>query len=166
MIIETSRLVLHPYVVEDYEAMKELLTNEEIKKTYMIPDFMTEEEIKKFFEKIKSVSYDPNRIDLGIYEKGKLIGFINDVCIENEMVELGYVIHPSKKGRGYATEVLSKMIQILWERGFHKIRTGAFEENLASRRVMEKCGMKMTSEHDTIEYKGVTHACVFYEIEK
>lgn len=47
--------------------------------------------------------------------------------------------------------------------GFRKVKAGYFEENEASRRVMEKCGMKQLSYTDEIEYRGITHKCLYYE---
>ena len=47
--------------------------------------------------------------------------------------------------------------------GFRKVKAGYFEENVASRRVMEKCGMKQLSYTDEIEYRGIVHKCFYYE---
>ena len=93
----------------------------------------------------------------------KIIGFINDVNINDKEIELGYVIHPSQKNKGYATEVLQKAIQIASELGYSAVKAGAFEENLASMRVMEKCGMTRIEQEDTIEYRGKNHRCIYYE---
>lgn len=48
--------------------------------------------------------------------------------------------------------------------GFRKITAGLFQENIASRKVMEKCGMILTSLVDEEEYRGVVHKCNYYEI--
>ena len=55
------------------------------------------------------------------------------------------------------------MIKELLKMGFRKVKAGYFEENEASRRVMEKCGMKQLSYTDEIEYRGITHKCLYYE---
>lgn len=39
-----------------------------------------------------------------------------------------------------STEVLQKVIEIILEFGYTSVKAGAFEENRASMRVMEKCG--------------------------
>ena len=44
------------------------------------------------------------------------------------------------------------------------VKAGAFEENLASMRVMEKSGMHRIQQEDTIEYRGKVHRCFNYEI--
>ena len=41
-----------------------------------------------------------------------------------------------------------------------------FEENIASKRVMEKCGMIPIGKEEYIEYRGVVHRCVYYSIKQ
>ena len=45
-------------------------------------------------------------------------------------------------------------------------RPRTFEENIASIRVMEKCGMMRQEHHDEISYRSVVHRCVYYAIKK
>ena len=54
----------------------------------------------------------------------------------------------------------------LFSEGFSAVKAGAFSENAASIRVMEKCGMTKTGETEQIEYRGKTHTCVYYAIER
>lgn len=80
--------------------MIELLTNDDIKKTYLIPDFKTEEEITGMVEKQLEFSLSEAHFVRGIYLDHTLIGFVNDVEIANGVIELGYVIHPAFQNRG------------------------------------------------------------------
>ena len=50
--------------------------------------------------------------------------------------------------------------------GYKTVRVGAFEENAASRRVAEKCEMKLTGKTENIEYRGREHLCVYYELRR
>ena len=50
--------------------------------------------------------------------------------------------------------------------GYTYLKAGHFEENAASRRVMEKCGMKRIAHEEELEYKGRMHHCLFMAIEK
>ena len=99
----------------------------------------------------------------GISLNGRFIGLINDVEIQDGRIELGYAIHPDFKGRGYATEVLTAAIDALFQAGISVVETGAFEENLASIRVMEKSGMTRIDKKDSIEYRGNPHRCIYYQ---
>lgn len=124
----------------DEAAMVELLTNERIKQTYMLPDFETKEEAVSLFFRLLALSQDENHFVRGICTGDILVGFLNDVEIENSVIELGYVIHPAYHGRGYATAALKLAISELFRLGYREVTAGAFAENLASIRVMEKQG--------------------------
>jgi RimJ/RimL family protein N-acetyltransferase len=163
-IIKTKRLEIKPYKDDDQTAMIELLTNQEIKESFMIPDFRTEEEVIVMFKKLQAFSYSGEHYERGIYLNQQLIGFVNDVEISDGVIELGYVIHPMQKGRGYATEMLRAVIDELFRKGFHQIVAGAFENNAASIQVMQKCGMAKIEKEDDICYHGVLHHCYYYAI--
>ncbi|MDX2005860.1 MAG: GNAT family N-acetyltransferase [Meiothermus sp.] len=56
-------------------------------------------------------------------------------------VEIGYGLNPSVWGRGYATEAVQALVAWLWQQNrVKKIKAETQVENLASRRVLEKCG--------------------------
>lgn len=163
-VIKTKRLEIKPYQDADKTLMIELLTNEEIKKTFMIPDFQTEEEAVSMFKKLQAFSYSDEHYVRGIYLNHQLIGFVNDVEIGDGVIELGYVIHPAQKNMGYATEMLKAVIDELFHKGFHQIVAGAFENNAASIKVMQKCGMVKILKEGDIRYQGVLHHCYYYAI--
>lgn len=165
-ILKTQRLELKAYEECDKERMLDILCNEEIKKTYMIPDFATEKQAEELFYRLKEYSQSDEHFEYGIYLCGTLIGFINECSIENETVELGYVIHPDYRGNGYAPEALETAIHELFRMGYSHIETGFFEENPASRRVMEKCGMHKLEKQDDVEYQGKCHHCLYFGIDK
>ena len=54
------------------------------------------------------------------------------------------------------------MIDYLKEHGFATVTAGAFEQNVASLRVMQKCGMVRLEKTDEIEYRGRVHTCIYY----
>lgn len=162
--IQTKRLILKPFLKEDLFDLSEMLINEKIKKTYMIPDFKNQEELKRMVERIEENSTLDNRFVRGIYRNHKLIGIVNDVEINEELIELGYAIHPNYWNQGYASEMLKGVIEELFKKHFTIIRTGAFIENKASIRVMEKCNMRKINKEDEIEYQGMNHKCIYYEI--
>lgn len=164
--ITTNRLILRPYKESDREQVIRILRNEEISKTFMLPEFEDDAAAERLFRKILTCSHQEEHFERAIYLEDRLIGFLNDVEIQDGTVELGYVIHPDYQNRGYATEALTASIQELFRQGFSRIRTGYFEENPASGRVMEKSGMHPISRLDTIEYRGKLHKCLYFEIEK
>ena len=146
----------------DLETMLDILTNDCVKQTYMLPDFPSREDAVPLFQKLVGLSGDSRRFVRGIYADETLVGFLNDVEIENGAIELGYVIHPRFQGNGYATEALGIAIGELFRLGFQAVITGAFRQNAASIRVMEKNGMTRTEKTEPIDYRGKTHICVYY----
>lgn len=150
----------------EQNTMLQLLTNDKIKQTYMLPDFENQEAAIPLFRRLCTLSQDETHFVRGIFEEGKLVGFLNDVKMDNGTIELGYVIHPDHWGMGYATAALKAAIAQLFELGYHTVLAGAFAENPASIRVMEKSGMRRIDKTDTIEYRGTIHRCVYYQTEQ
>ena len=153
---------LAPLRAADLETMLDILTNDCVKQTYMLPDFPSREDAVPLFQRLVYLSGDSRRFVRGIYADETLVGFLNDVEIENGAIELGYVIHPRFQGNGYATEALGIAIGELFRLGFQAVITGAFRQNAASIRVMEKNGMTRIEKTEPIEYRGKTHICVYY----
>ena len=138
--------MLRKIIEADFDNLIDIFLSEEVAKTFMLPDFKSREDALKLAERFKTLSQDYNRFVYGICLDNRLIGFVNDVFIGENVVELGYVISPEFKNNGYATEALSACVELIFESGFTILKTGAFEENVASQRVMQKCGMELTDE--------------------
>lgn len=150
----------------DEATLTELLTNDQIKKTYMLPDFPRREDAIPLARRLMQLSREDSRFVRGIDDSGVLVGFLNDVEIQNGSIELGYVVHPTHWGKGCATAALKQAIEELQHLGYHEIVCGAFAENPASLRVMEKAGMTRRETTDEIEYRGNLHRCVYYGVRK
>jgi RimJ/RimL family protein N-acetyltransferase len=165
-VIHTPRLCLKAFADQDQEKMIAILTHPEVGQTYMVPSYTTQEQWQQLFSVYLLLSLAENRFVYGIYHETQLVGFLNDVEITDDQIELGYVIHPQHKNQGFATEALTAAIAELFRLGYHVVKTGAFEGNEASMRVMEKSGMTRLEKTDQLEYRGVTHRCIWYEKRK
>lgn len=161
-VITTERLTLEFIKDSDLEDLIGLLKNEEVGRTFMTPDFANREAEVKMFERFQVLSESEEHFVYGIYLNGKMIGFMNDVEIDGTEVEVGYVIHPEQKNKGYATEALRAAMEEMFASGCTMVKAGAFEENPASMRVMEKAGMTLLPHVDEIEYRGKVHRCINY----
>ena len=164
--IKTQRLLLAPVTDKDRESVLDILLDEEVGKTYMVPEFSCREDAVRIFEVFKRISHEHDRLVYGVFLDGALIGLVNDVGISRSEVELGYVIATAHKNQGYATEVLEAAIKEAFDRGLSTVVTGAFEDNTASIRVMQKCGMSKLDKDEIIEYRGVSHRCIYYSIDR
>lgn len=166
MQFQTTRLEIHPITQQDKEAVLNLLTNEIVGKTYMLPQYQSRQEAEPLFSRLQELGKDENRYVAGVYLDGQFIGMMNDTEIKGSQIEMGYAYLPDYYNRGYATEAFRGAIGYLFDRGFERVLAGAFSENPASLRVMEKCGMTRQDHTDEIDYRGITHACIYYAIEK
>lgn len=164
--LQTERLLLKAFEERDRQQMVSILLDVQIKKTYMIPDFDDPKQAEKLFDKLKDFSHSEDHFEYGIYFQDTLIGFVNDCMIRDSMIEIGYVIVPKYQGKGFATEAVQICIAELFRMGFTHVRAGFFEKNIASCRVMQKCGMHKLDFEEDIQYKGVVHHCLYYGIDR
>lgn len=166
MKFQTNRLEIRPITLADKEYVLDLLTNETAGKTYMLPRFQCREEAEPLFQRLVQLSQDDSRYVAGVYLDDRFIGMMNDVEVKGKQIEMGYVYLPDYYNRGFATEAFSGAIRYLLADGFDTVLAGAFSENPASLRVMQKCGMTKQDYTDEIDYRGVTHTCIYYAITK
>lgn len=166
-VIETERLILRPLEERDREEFIRMAKDERVNSTYMIPKLESSALENAFFEHMRDFTENESRFVYGIaLRSGKIIGFINDCELDGTRAEMGYFIGAEHWNRGYASEALFSAIAALFEMGYTYLKAGHFEENAASRRVMEKCGMKRIDHEEELEYKGRMHHCLFMAIEK
>ena len=166
-MITTKRLVLKYFSDEDQENMISMLMNKKIKLTYMIPDFKDKNEALSLFKKLQERSNSGNYYDFGIYKDNKIIGWINEVYRDTDKIEFGYVIDPDHHNNGYATEVLEAIIKYTFLNStINEVIAGAFEHNIPSIRVLEKCGMNRIDKEEDIIYRNKSHHCIYYAIKK
>lgn len=158
----TERLHLRSMIPENAVTLASILKEYTVKATYMVPD-LDDAAANRLALRIIALSHEPDRYVRGIYRKDQLIGFLNDVEIQEGSIELGWVISPAERNNGYATEAVEAAINDLFRKGYQRIVAGAFAENKASIRVMEKVGMQPVAKTEEIEYRGQTHKCVYFE---
>jgi len=166
MQFQTARLWVHPLRQEDLPALTQLLLDPVVTKTYMVPMFSNAKEAEALSDRLLKLSQSGTVMVSGIYLQGRFIGLINETDRTQIHLELGYALLPEHYNCGYGTEVLQGSIEYLFSNGYHRVLTGAFAENTASLRVMEKCGMVKQAQTESIAYRGENHTCVYYAIEK
>lgn len=159
-------MILRPLTAEDEETMLRLLTDPIIGKTFMLPDYPDQQAVIRLFRRMLQLSQSSDRYVRGICMNGRLIGFLNDTGIADATIELGYALDPACHGKGYMTKAMRMAIDELFAKGFQTVLAGAFADNTASIRVMEKCSMERLKRTDSIQYRGKTHLCIYYHIRK
>lgn len=141
--IETERLLLRPLTVADANEVFQWVSDERVSR-YMV--YTTYMNIRQVREWLASVEKDSSTHHFGFERRsdGVLIGS-GDIGLhrENDCWGFGYNLRYDCWGTGYATEAAKAMIGFA-RKDFlaaHFVSSHA-EPNVASGRVMEKCGLK------------------------
>ena len=101
-------------------------------------------------------------------ETGRLIGIILYFDEKEDSCEIGYGIGSAFWNQGYATEAVGRFLEYLFrEKGMRTVYASFFTGNDASRRVMEKCGMRFDrfSEKE-LSYLGIERDLTYYVIRR
>ena len=141
--IETERLLLQRLRYEDAEEIFYAYASKPEATKYL--SWLTHESIDETRDYLK---YAVENWNFGTdysyvlrLKNGVLIGSIG-VVNDNGKVQLGYVLSPAHWGRGYATEACTRILATLKTiRQLYRIGTFVDADNIASIRVLEKCGL-------------------------
>lgn len=165
--IETDRLVLRPFIPEDFEDFFEYITQKELQRLSGNPEISTRKEARESFERILNQNrLCPSKYAAVLKETGKVIGnfcidiypfLLKDTSLDDKKgLSLSFVVNEKFQRRGLMTELLRRVIPyFLKEHGFDFLNAGYFDFNEGSRRLQEKAGMHPYMEH-TFELKGET----------
>ncbi len=145
MIIETSRLVITGLTMDMAEDIQRNSLDEDNRR--FVPDevFDTMEEAREtvawLIEAAKG-SEGPFLYPV-LTRDGANIGYVQACMAENGW-EVGYHIAKAHTGKGYATEALGAFLPFVMDK-LHTDRIDGIvlEENVASQRVLEKCGFEL-----------------------
>ena len=161
MIIETPRLRLREFVAEDWPAVLAYQTDPRYLRYYPWMG-RTEADVRAFVAQFVGWQAEEPRIKfqlaVTLRDDGRLIGNGGIRLAEAgaRAAETGYEIAPEHWGRGYATEAARAMVGFGFEvLGLRRVWGECVPENAASRRVMEKLGMRCAGRlRNTQWYKG------------
>lgn len=165
MKIETKRLIIgeiRPEDREDYFA--NISHDKEVLKTFIC----TYQEDPDSFDFSKYLGRD-DLFAIREKESGRLIGvFVEcDVDKVNGSLEIGYGLGSRYWGKGYATETVKAMLTYYFEKaGMKTVYASFFPENIASKHVMEKCGMTFSHINENeLVYLNKERDLVYFKIE-
>lgn len=139
--IKTERLLLRPLTVADADAVFEWVSDEKVSRYMVYPTYRNVSQVKEW---LSSIEKDTNTYNFGFerLSDGKLIGS-GDIGLDSKgRWCFGYNFRYDCWGNGYATEATKAMMEyVRKEHGAQKFAASHCEPNLASGRVMEKCGL-------------------------
>ena len=168
--METSRLTLRPFTIEDaFSMFNNWASDKEVCKyvTWNAHESIetTKEIISLWLEQYKK----PERINFAIVlkETKELIGGIDVVGYLEGTPVIGYVLSRKYWNHGYMSEACQKVIELLFDLGYEKIIIDAVKENIASNKVIEKCGGIYEKTYtETFDIKNMTVQINRYLIKK
>lgn len=145
--LSTERLLLRPFVENDWQAVHAMLSDPEVLR-YVPAGSASEEETREHIQTlIKEHEANPPRYNFAIVlrSEGVFIGicFLETRTEEPRQANLGYLLDRHYWGQGYATEAARAVLQYgFQELDLHRIYATCRPPNVASSRVMEKLGMR------------------------
>ena len=152
LTLETDRLRLRPFRLDDAEAMfSRWASDDEVTKYLTWPTHTDLEQTKAILARWVAEYEQPERLNFAIElkeEGNKLIGGIDVVHYDEGMPVIGYNLSRAYWGRGIMTEACRRLLDYLFSQGYAEVRIAAMVENVGSRRVIEKCGGEYV---DTVE---------------
>lgn len=164
MKVETERLIIDDLKPEDKENyFLNISHDKKVLKTF----------ICNYQEDLESFEFNKylNRNDIfAIREKkdNNLIGIFVECEVDNtnHSLEIGYGIGSNYWNKGYMSETVKVMIDYYFEHtSFKTVYASFFKENIASKKVMEKCGMTYshTNEKELV-YLNEEKDLIYYKI--
>lgn len=161
--LETDRLYMRHFKTEDLVEYSKIMGQDEVGKWLPRGRGYTKEEVKKFLESISKHWQEKGYGVWAVVEKesGNIIGHcgLNYVKQNNE-IEVLYGFGKDYWGLGYATEAAKAALAFGFEKvGLNRIVAFAKTDNIASRKVIEKIGLKYIKD---IEIFGMN--CAYYDL--
>ena len=141
-MLTTERLIVRPFQESDYKDLHEYLSLEEIYQFEPGEPISLEETKKLCLERSKGTDFWAVTLKDG---DKKLIGHVSFIQSEPRFFmtwEIGFIFNPAYQKQGYATEASRALIAYAFkELNAHRVVGFCSTENIASCRVLEKCGM-------------------------
>jgi ribosomal-protein-alanine N-acetyltransferase len=150
MILETSRLILRPFLDEDIGRLAELMANRDFMRFSLGP--YTREQTQTVLQKFLSWNQAglPSQFAVIFRSNNALIGycgFLHWHLDGADEIEIGYRLDPDYWNRGLASEAAQAVRDHAFrDLNLSKVISLIHPDNIASRRVAEKNGMKIERE--------------------
>jgi RimJ/RimL family protein N-acetyltransferase len=148
MILQDDRILLRPWTVEDHAALHRIFSDE--RTMWQWPEPFSPEATRAWIERsLESYGKDRcGRYAIHLKATGKLIGDCGVLIVDvdgEEVPDLGYIIAHEHWGQGYATQAARLWLEHAFEQlGAARVCANMAEDHVASRRVAEKLGMRLS----------------------
>ena len=157
--LETERLRLRPFALDDEAAVFALVSDPEIARFVRFEAHRTPADTRVFLE-LAAAHYrrgDLFALAIVLREDEQLIGSCGFVgqAPERKAAEMGYWLGKPHWGKGYALEAARALVRFGFEQmSLERVEAKCFLENIAGQRVIEKLGMKFEGTDCSERIKG------------
>ena len=145
VVLETERLILRRLQEDDTLAIYHNINHDKDVLKYYLATYMEDESEASVSRTLEFCNKAERYIfSMVLKETGEVIGMINQCNGMDRYfhtIEIGYAIGKKYWHKGYTAEALKAFIDLLFEKGVHKVTCKAIPENTDSIAVMKKCGM-------------------------
>ncbi|MDY0214716.1 MAG: GNAT family N-acetyltransferase [Bacilli bacterium] len=168
MKIATKRLLLRPFSLDDIDDVHAYSSNLNVTK-YMEWGPNTYEDTKTFVKSVVRNHHNPARLNhdfIVSLKDGKVIGACSLNFQElDKAPSLGWVYHEDFWGQGYGTEVGYALLSYAFKTlKLRKVYATCDKENIGSKRIMEKIGMRFVEEKECSSKKMGSRIELRYEL--
>ncbi|MDM5188710.1 GNAT family N-acetyltransferase [Bacillus sp. DX4.1] len=146
-ILETKRL--HLIEIEQLHCQKiyDIFSLEEVTRYYGMNSLTKFGQASRMIESFSKNYFEKSAIRWGIVvkETGAFIGTagLNNLQLWSKRSEIGYELHPSYWGKGYASEAVQQIVTYSFqELGLFRIGAITYPENVASSSMLSKLGFQ------------------------
>lgn len=147
--IETERLRLRPFTRGDVDGLFAYRSREDVSRFLLDGPLSREACAEAVQARVGQIAWaeEGDRICLAV-ELRQTPAMIGEVLlalrsVESRQAEIGYIFHPDHYGQGYATEAARAVLALGFDQGgIHRIFARCHAQNDASRKVMERLGMR------------------------
>ena len=164
MLLETKRIVLHPFRLEDAEDAFAMNQDPRVPRFIPQESSATIEQVRQLMKKITLSDYEKygyGRLALMDKYDGHFMGFAGLKFLPDlQEVDLGYRLIHQDWGRGLATEAAQALVRYGFQTlGLNRIIAMAMRDSTRSIRVMKKSGMRCWK---AMQHAG--HKVVVYQL--
>lgn len=164
MKIETERLIITEFTMDMAEAVHLNSLDEDNRR--FVPDevFETVEDASETVEFLMSVyeTGDGPLVYPILLKDNTYIGYVQAIPFEDGTYEVGYHIGEKYTKKGYATEAIKAFLPVVMPKvGIDRIAGICLTENIASVKVMERCGFTKVFEGKGIYQEAEREICKF-----
>jgi RimJ/RimL family protein N-acetyltransferase len=171
VIIETERLLLRTFTVADAQLIYDLNLDPDVTRYTSDPvrDIGHAQEILEQVILPQYALYNHGRWAVHVKPELEFIGWCglkcrSETCLagrQGNEIDLGYRFVKTAWGKGYATEAAHACIRYGFEKlNLQRIVGRAMPENIASLKVLEKCGMALLGEEQVDGLLHITYEAI------